>query len=518
MLCMASWAQFRRLAGRRLHAAAVYSLPAIALLCALSNRSAADSPRGIEFAGCGDLAQSTGFPSCLVFIADAGGRMVLTNLGSFGDGDRVYVAGEFDPNTAFICDSEITPKLINTVIEPCFSECGIVLENDSGCDRLLGADGEIFALSQPTGLAVGAEAFVTGRIAPSPAVCPTGTLPLIENTGGGPCAGGFGRLLARFGCTVFVDRTGAEFELENYGNFNLGDFVDVQGALDPEDLGPCGRPLIEHNTIRPAFGGPGTVISDIQCGKLFRADLGGLGLIFIVDGLENFAVGERVYVTGVPDEDCNDVPECVIPCLLRGNVSPLYKACGGLISGENGCALFDTFGGAAPRLIEHDGGMPPGSYVFVAGALANDSVVCGPSAHEKIIDNLALPCIQDCGELMLGFECAPLFQADSGGIYWLENLDGFQIGDRVVVTGGLDGGCNPFCPFPCIRANTISYCPGNGDVNLDGIVDQNDVAPFVAVILGTDQNVERRRAADVNGSGSVDAADIQTFTLYVLGF
>jgi hypothetical protein len=48
------------------------------------------------------------------------------------------------------------------------------------------------------------------------------------------------------------------------------------------------------------------------------------------------------------------------------------------------------------------------------------------------------------GELIQGVECV-LFKADVGGRYVLDNLDGFQVGDRVHVTGDLNLSCVTIC-------------------------------------------------------------------------
>ena len=60
---------------------------------------------------------------------------------------------------------------------------------------------------------------------------------------------------------------------------------------------------------------------------------------------------------------------------------------------------------------------------------------------------------------MQGTECV-LFQADSGGLFLLENLGGFGVGDRVLVTGLLDPDCFTIClqGDGCVFENTIEDC------------------------------------------------------------
>ena len=67
---------------------------------------------------------------------------------------------------------------------------------------------------------------------------------------------------------------------------------------------------------------------------------------------------------------------------------------------------------------------------------------------------------ESCGILVPGVECI-LFAADAGGEYLLDNYGGFNIGDRVSVTGLWNPGCFSVCMegLGCIENNTISACP-----------------------------------------------------------
>jgi hypothetical protein len=60
------------------------------------------------------------------------------------------------------------------------------------------------------------------------------------------------------------------------------------------------------------------------------------------------------------------------------------------------------------------------------------------------------------GTLSQGVECV-LFEADVGGVYILDNLGAFTVGDRVYVMGNLDPNCISICMEGngCIRNNTI---------------------------------------------------------------
>ena len=46
--------------------------------------------------------------------------------------------------------------------------------------------------------------------------------------------------------------------------------------------------------------------------------------------------------------------------------------------------------------------------------------------------------IDECGTMVQGVTCSPLWQANSGGLYILDNTGGFQVGDVVRVAGTID--------------------------------------------------------------------------------
>jgi LPXTG-motif cell wall-anchored protein len=66
---------------------------------------------------------------------------------------------------------------------------------------------------------------------------------------------------------------------------------------------------------------------------------------------------------------------------------------------------------------------------------------------------------QDCGTLIQGVECI-LFDSDNFGLYVLDNLGGFSVGDRVRVEGILNSSCTTFCMQGdgCIEQNQITSC------------------------------------------------------------
>jgi hypothetical protein len=64
-----------------------------------------------------------------------------------------------------------------------------------------------------------------------------------------------------------------------------------------------------------------------------------------------------------------------------------------------------------------------------------------------------------CGTIVPGITCPRLFQADSGGLWLLENFGTSQLGDYVHVVGTADPGCFTICQQGgCIFMNTIGPC------------------------------------------------------------
>ena len=85
-----------------------------------------------------------------------------------------------------------------------------------------------------------------------------------------------------------------------------------------------------------------------------------------------------------------------------------------------------------------------------AGLLLIGVCLCASTGCEAIVVFFGT------GTLVQGAECV-LFEADVGGLYVLDNLGDFEVGDRVYVMGGLDPNCVSICMEGdgCIRDNII---------------------------------------------------------------
>jgi hypothetical protein len=104
---------------------------------------------------------------------------------------------------------------------------------------------------------------------------------------------------------------------------------------------------------------------------------------------------------------------------------------------------------------ESVGPLSPGKYSVYTRLIGDPAV---PETYALITEFvIADEQFQDWGSLINGVECV-LFQADSGGIYVLDNYGGFNVGDRVRVIGTLEPSCTTICMQGdgCILNNTIS--------------------------------------------------------------
>ena len=116
------------------------------------------------------------------------------------------------------------------------------------------------------------------------------------------------------------------------------------------------------------------------------------------------------------------------------------------------------------------------------------------------------------GVLVQGVECV-LFQANEGGLYVLDNLGDFQVGDRVRVCGTLNPYCVTMCMQGngCIEQNTISSCT-RCDLDTDGDVDVADLAIFASHWRQTGcGEPDWCGGADLSRDGVVDVNDLELF-------
>ena len=202
-----------------------------------------------------------------------------------------------------------------------------------------------------------------------------------------------------------------------------------------------------NGVVWPGFLPPNSTVD------LFVDAVGGGGIQgsgFFVDSFIRFDV---IPPPDCPGGECGTGGSCPdgLECVTE---------CGELVQGVE-CVLFLADSGGL-FLLENLGGFNVGDQVEVTGCLDPGCFTICLQGDGCIFQNTIEACLEPfegCGELVQGVECV-LFQADSGGLFLLENLGGFGVGDRVLVTGLLDPDCFTIClqGDGCVFENTIEDC------------------------------------------------------------
>jgi len=152
------------------------------------------------------------------------------------------------------------------------------------------------------------------------------------------------------------------------------------------------------------------------------------------------------------------------------------------ISFECGHTLLTDSGGVL--LIKDAGKFQVGDVVFATGTITKDCDLGLPEFCDGIpclIDAKLGTCFEECGTLVQGVECV-LFHGQSG-LYVLQNLGSFVVGDIVRVAGSVDPACATFClqGDGCVLSNSIESCQL---VSTCGTIVQ---PPFCGLALATDE-------------------------------
>lgn len=343
----------------------------------------AGGPPEFFFEGCGTLVQGV---ECILFQADAGPLLVLSNLGGFGVGDHVEVSGILDPFCVTFCQQG-DGCLIDNTIGPCPAD-------QLGRCCFLG-------------------------IVPEPVLCAVTT----EEE-----------------CFQFAAPI----------SWTAGENCDGD---------PCNAPAGE------TFSGCGTLAIGPQGCVVIHTDS---GETFALSNLGDFVPGDRVWVSRTINPDSFACFPAPIPELENNTIGECFQSCGTLAIGPQSCTLLVT--DDASYALDNTGDFGIGEEVWVSGCLNPDSQACFPAQIPAIEDNTIGQCFNKCGRLVQGVTCI-LFKPKGGGLFVVENLGGFGVGDRVHVVGCLNPDCATVCQQGdgCVEDNTIEafgpgVCPPGGGI------------------------------------------------------
>ena len=439
------------------------------IFLALMAACVAGAVEAAECPSAGDVVDDTGvmmagdFPAgCLVFVADSGGAFALDDAGGFVAGDRVAVTGTCT-NIKNLCEPYGFSNLLeNVTIDRAYADCGTMELRPSGCLAFRGDDGQRFLLEDDGGFLDGDRVYANGVVSGTVSPCPGGPIPTLLDNVVGPCFESVGRVVLdtppSFGDVLFEQNDGTTYELDTFGLSRVGDFIYVEGILNTSCAMAGNRSCVEFNTTEEAFAGCGTVEQSFDCGLELVPDRSPTGGNLVLSSAEGFLVGDRVYATGRVTTSCTPQTTCSDSCLGVTGIGPCFSAPGTLERGRQRCLEFTTVAGETVA-VEHVDSFDVGDEVVVKGARESESSLCSALGLDVIEDNLISRSFSGCGTLRIGFECAPLHETDDGRLFFLEDRDGFNFGDRVFVEGEITPPCLPLCPFSCVVDNTIAQTP-----------------------------------------------------------
>ncbi len=233
------------------------------------------------------------------------------------------------------------------------------------------------------------------------------------------------------------------------------------------------------------------------------------GRTFAIENTGDFTLGETVYVSGTLVENSTLCTPVTLPAIEDNSIEPCFAGCGTLQIGPQGCTLFVPNDGSAGFVLANLGDAEIGDRIYVEGPIRDGALACFPFEAPLIDDNLVFECFSSCGVIVVGIVCNA-FIADSGEVFPLSNYGGFNPGERVFVTGGLEPD-SPYCfPIPQVgvRVAEIGACGVGPDLNGDGIVDGADLAALLSAFGPCPAPLVSPCLADLNGDGIVNGSDL----------
>lgn len=198
---------------------------------------------------CGTIGP--GPQGCLLFTTDAGQSYALNLTSPVLASRRLWITGTVDPLNLGCFPAQI-PILDVISSGACFSECGELASGPQGCPILRYNNGGDFVFIENIGgAAYGDKIWVKGCYNRQSQICGPFTAPGVEDNRVGKCFAGCGRLVQGIECVLFKADGGGLYQLSNLGAFGPGDYVYVEGCVNPLCASFCFPPdgCIQDNTI-----------------------------------------------------------------------------------------------------------------------------------------------------------------------------------------------------------------------------------------------------------------------------
>jgi hypothetical protein len=204
---------------------------------ASGSEQAANSNGGPEptFAGSGVLVHGPHFCWTMFVAEDGSGAYTLDNGGDFAWGDYVYVTGTI--NYRDTCLPGFVPRIESNTIARWFSGCGTLERGPQHCLLVFVPDdgSGTFVLDDEGDFWWGDHVHVAGWVGELTWHCFPSKVGTIRENTIAPCFTGCGRLIfGPQGCPALQTDTDELYVLEDTGDFEIGDRVLAEGAVDEE--------------------------------------------------------------------------------------------------------------------------------------------------------------------------------------------------------------------------------------------------------------------------------------------
>lgn len=384
--------------------------------------SVADVPISIQGVIVQDL---TGL--CSTFEADDGMTYILSTLGKFTPGDRVYVEGTYDENFAGVCFNTMGYHIEVERLRPAFAGVGTITLVGSQT-FLVTSDGRSYLLQNPGGHRAGTLVYAQGT------VVATRTMMVLDNTVIGRGFSGFGRITSLTpGDVRIVTDTGVSYLLDRPGSIAgavVGDLIFVEGIRGRPDAG--GPIPLGSVTARPAFEASGRVVAS-GGGLVFDPEtLINFGQTYTADAVYAFTEGDKVYLRGRRTDDYDYGEAKPVRDVRESQADLGFSGVGVLDRASGTVQLTDQDTAVSITRMGDPLWFPTGTLVYIAGSIGAQ----GPGSITLTQNQIRFG-LDRVGRLVLGFGCSPIIAFYGGGYIFPRNTGGLPLEEWVRVVGGI---------------------------------------------------------------------------------
>ena len=183
-------------------------------------------------------------------------------------------------------------------------------------------------------------------------------------------------------------------------------------------------------------------------------------------------------------------------------------------------SIFNPPGGPDPkwdiRFVNHNVGWVVGNFGYIAKS--TDGGLTWVNHDIAATEHIISIHVVNEQELWAATFNGRVHHSTDGGVTWTQVSTGFESDPSLgfdFVTATPSGDLWVVGAFGTILKRPTASV--SGDINGDGLVDVNDVPPFVAVLLGAPLDPAHVARADVNGDGATNGLDVREFIAFLTG-